>query len=261
MRLNKVKSFRLLTALAAALIITGCGSPSTPVPQSPQSPPPPPYGTVVITPATATVYRGKTQLFTAKVSGQSDQTVIWSLDNRIGTIDSTGLYTAPPSDSDGQPAFRRVLFRSDPRESGAAEVILPTIPFSIAPDRVSIVPGASQTFTVVGLDSTQVSWTVQGGGTISSAGLYSAPSTSGLSYVVATSSANANYSAAALVLVATNTTVSSPTGNLQDQREFHTATLLPNGKVLEAGGAHQDTYCLAGIASAELYDPAVGSFA
>src|ERR1039458_4497229 len=263
MRLNKVKSFRLLTALAAALIITGCGSPSTPVPQSPQSPPPPPYGTVVITPATATVYRGKTQLFTAKVSGQSDQTVIWSLDNRIGSIDSTGLYTAPPSDSDGQRIFVRATSKAVPSESGTATVTLPTIPFSIAPDRVSIVPGASQTFTVVGLDSTQVNWTVQGGGTITSAGLFSAPSTSGLSYVVATSSANANYSATAPVLVATNTTVSSPTGNLQDGRWFHTARLLPTGKVLVAGGAVEADYgsCTAGKDSAELYDSALGTFA
>src|ERR1035441_1046068 len=265
MRLNKVKSFRLLTALAAALIIAGCGSTSTPVPQSPQSPPPPPpppSATVVVTPATATVYRGKTQLFTAKVSGQSDQTVIWSVPSNFGTIDSTGLYTAP-SDFDGQAHYIAATSKAVPSASGFALVTLPSIPFSIAPGAVAIVPGASQTFsaTVVGLDSTQVSWTVQGGGTISSAGLYSAPSTSGLSYVVATSSANANYSATAVVIVATNTTASSPTGNLQDQRYFHTATLLPNGKVLVAGGAHPDVYCLAGIASAELYDPAVGSFA
>src|ERR1017187_5599342 len=261
MRLNKVKSFRLLTALAAALIIAGCGSTSTPVPQSP---PPPPSATVVVTPATATVYRGKTQLFTAKVSGQDDQTVIWSLDNRIGSIDSTGLYTAP-ADSDGQPAFVRATSKAVPSGSGTATVTLPTIPFSIAPGAVAIVPGASQTFsaTVVGLDSTQVNWTVQGGGTISSAGLYSAPSTSGLSYVVATSSANANYSAWALVLVATNTTVSSPTGNLQDGRWFHTATLLPTGKVLVAGGAVYEDYgsCFAGKDSAELYDSALGTFA
>ena len=74
MRSHKVKRFRLLTALAAALIITGCGSPSTPVAQSPpppQSSPPPPSPTVVVTPATATVFRGKTQLFTATVSGQA----------------------------------------------------------------------------------------------------------------------------------------------------------------------------------------------
>ncbi len=260
MRIHKVKTFRLLTALAATLTIAGCGS-TPPVLESPLPPPP---ATVVVTPATATVYRGKTQLFTAKVSGPSDQTVIWSLDNSIGSIDSTGLYTAP-SDRDGQPANVRATSKAVSSAYGTAQVTLPTIPFSIAPDRVGIVPGASQTFsaTVVGLDSTQVSWTVQGGGTISSAGLYSAPSTSGLSYVVATSSANANYSATALVLVATNTTVFSPTGNLQDGRWFHTATLLPTGKVLVAGGAVvADEYsCIAGKDSAELYDSALGTFA
>src|ERR1039458_9393156 len=93
MRLNKVKSFRLLTMLAATLIITGCGSPP---PLLPGPPPPPPHPSpVVVTPAAATVYRGKTQQFTATVSGQADQTVIWSLDANIGSIDSTGLYTAP----------------------------------------------------------------------------------------------------------------------------------------------------------------------
>jgi hypothetical protein len=264
MRLNKIKSFRLLTALAAALIITGCGSSTT---SAPLSPPPPssPSATVVVTPATATVYRGKTQLFTATVSGQADQTVIWSVPSNVGGIDSTGLYTAP-SDFDGEPAIVRATSQAVPLESGTATVTLPTTSFSIAPDRVGIVPGANQAFsaTVVGLDNTQVSWTVQGGGTISSAGVYSAPSTSGISHVVATSSANANYSATVLVLVAANPTVSSPTGNLQDGRWFHTATLLlPTGKVLVAGGAGEaDEYsCIAGKDSAELYDSALGTFA
>jgi hypothetical protein len=38
-------------------------------------------------------------------------------------------------------------------------------------------------------------------------------------------------------------------------REFHTATLLPNGKVLIAGGFAQSIW-----ASAELYDPVSGTF-
>src|SRR5205823_11828316 len=45
------------------------------------------------------------------------------------------------------------------------------------------------------------------------------------------------------------------TGSLNTAREFHTATLLPNGKVLVAGGVGGDV-----LASAELYDPASGTW-
>jgi hypothetical protein len=49
----------------------------------------------------------------------------------------------------------------------------------------------------------------------------------------------------------------SATGNLATQRSSQTATLLPNGKVLIAGGYNTDSRYLA---SAELYDPATGVF-
>ena len=41
------------------------------------------------------------------------------------------------------------------------------------------------------------------------------------------------------------------TGNLGTARKNHTATLLPNGKVLVAGGNNSTA-----LSSAELYDPA-----
>jgi WD40 repeat protein len=47
----------------------------------------------------------------------------------------------------------------------------------------------------------------------------------------------------------------TPTGNLATKRQDHTATLLPNGKVLIAGGYNSTSGYLA---SAELYDPASG---
>ena len=47
----------------------------------------------------------------------------------------------------------------------------------------------------------------------------------------------------------------SATGSLATARECHTATLLPNGKVLVAGGDGDSSGCLS---SAELYDPASG---
>ena len=48
------------------------------------------------------------------------------------------------------------------------------------------------------------------------------------------------------------------TGSMATARDFHTATLLPNGKVLVAGGENSSDGILA---SAELYDPAAGTFA
>src|SRR5436190_16718333 len=45
----------------------------------------------------------------------------------------------------------------------------------------------------------------------------------------------------------------SYTGSLVNERDSHTATLLPNGKVLVAAG-----YNGGSLASAELYDPASG---
>src|SRR6266702_4478983 len=47
------------------------------------------------------------------------------------------------------------------------------------------------------------------------------------------------------------------TGSLHIARDFHTATLLPNGLVLVAGG-QESGYNF--IASAELYDPATGTW-
>src|SRR5689334_8119856 len=55
------------------------------------------------------------------------------------------------------------------------------------------------------------------------------------------------------------TPVWSNVGTLQQIRYWHTATLLPNGKVLVVGGCN-DVFCEHALASAELYDPATGTW-
>ncbi len=52
----------------------------------------------------------------------------------------------------------------------------------------------------------------------------------------------------------------SNTGNLNMARELHSATLLPNGKVLVAGGAINCVNFCFDLNSAELYDPAAGTW-
>src|SRR5476651_257874 len=52
--------------------------------------------------------------------------------------------------------------------------------------------------------------------------------------------------------------VFNSTGSLATARYYHTATLLPNGKVLVAGGS--GVISSGSLASAELYDPASGTW-
>jgi hypothetical protein len=58
---------------------------------------------------------------------------------------------------------------------------------------------------------------------------------------------------------ATSTPPATPAapGSMSDAREWHTATLLPDGHILVAGGFFSDGTVLA---SAEMYDPKAGTF-
>jgi hypothetical protein len=140
----------------------------------------------------------------------------------------------------------------------------PVTTVAITPPAATVQPGATLQFMaqVSGSSNQAVTWSVTAGsGSITSAGLYTAPATNGLFSIVATSSANTNSNATAIVLVTTSTASFVPTGSLQNGREFHTATLLADGKLLVAGGAYQKSYCQQAIGSAEIYDLVAGSFA
>jgi hypothetical protein len=82
----------------------------------------------------------------------------------------------------------------------------PAVAVTIAPNPVSLAPASTQTFTATVANATNaaVTWSVQegaSGGTISSAGLYTAPAAAGTFHVVATSQADTTKTSTATVTV------------------------------------------------------------
>jgi hypothetical protein len=147
--------------------------------------------TVSVSPSSATVVAGNTQLFTATVNGTSNTAVIWTVTGAgcsgaaCGTVSATGLYTAPlipPS-----PASVTVTATSiadSTKSASASATIQPNVTITISPTAPSLTVNQTQQFTatVSGTGNTAVTWRVNGivggnsaVGTITTAGLYTAP--------------------------------------------------------------------------------------
>ena len=257
---------RIATALtiAAAFGFWGCGGGST---SSSSLSSPASLVSVTVTPSSVTVLRDATQAFTAKATGTTNTAVTWSVEeNSGGTIDSAGIYTPPKN---GAGTFHVIATsQANSAAAGAAAVTVPMPQITIDPAVVTLRPDGTQTFaaTVSGLTNTAANFTIQesAGGLINSAGLYSAPTAAGFYHVVATSIGETTVTASATVTVTTSSSGFTPTGNLAIARGLHTATLLPNKKVLVAYGSNSSAYTNAtgyvGLSSIEVYDAGTGAF-
>jgi hypothetical protein len=222
---------------------------------------------VTVTPSSVTVLRDATQAFTAKVTGTTNTAVTWSVEESSGgMIDSAGLYTPPQN---GAGTFHVVATsKANSVVAGAAAVTVPMPQITIDPVTATLRPDGTRTFaaTVSGLTNTAVNFTIQqsAGGLINSAGLYTAPAAAGFYQVVATSVDETTLTASATVIVTTSSSGFTPTGNLHEARGLHTATLLPNNKVLVAYGSNSSSYTEAagyvGLSSIEVYDAGAGTF-
>src|ERR1700682_5522749 len=147
---------------------------------------------VSVFPSQATVTAGATQTFFASVTGTANHIVTWKVNGAIGggaasgTIDSTGLYTAPNTIPSPAVVTVSALSQADPAKSGAASI---TIAIGVAVSPISIplnIGGVQQQFTAVvsGSGNSAVDWTVNGFppgdpnttfGTITTSGLYTSP--------------------------------------------------------------------------------------
>lgn len=187
--------------------------------------------TLTISPASPQVKPQSQVQFTA--SGPQSGIVVWSLSGSgcsgiaCGSISSTGLYTAPATAPSPNTVTVKATSLSNGTISGSTIVTIGapnSISVTVSPSDSSINTGAQQQFTatVTGSSNTSVTWSLSGVGcvgsvcgTISTSGLYTAPSQApepAFVTVTATSAADSTKSGSATVNVLAHITVSvSPT--------------------------------------------------
>lgn len=221
-------------------------------------PPPvvtPPAITISVAPATATVAAGGTVQLAAAVTGTTDTAVIWSLleATGCGTINASGLYTAPAA-----AATCHAVATSHASSAKTATAVItvsapvvvtpppppPVVAISMSPVKATVVAGKTQAFTcaVTGSTNTACTWSASSG-SISAAGLFTAPATAGVLVVVAKSVADVTKTASAAVTVTAAATTTPPpttpppaTGALPSLQVVNGSLLDPHGnKVILRG--------------------------
>jgi len=143
--------------------------------------------TVTVSPASASVQVGNTVPFSATVNNSSDQLVTWT--TSVGSISSTGVYTAPANVPSPATVTIQATSHADPSAVGTASVtITPAsqpVGVAISPTSATVRINKTQVFTATVTNTTNhaVTWKVNGvtGGSskygfISSLGTYKAPS-------------------------------------------------------------------------------------
>jgi RHS repeat-associated protein len=165
---------------------------------------------ISVSPATAILSPGQAAQFAATVSNSSNSAVTWSVSpSGTGNISTNGLYTAPAIIAAQQSVTVTATSQAEPTKSASATVTLePTVSVSVNPSTATLIAGQQQTFnaTVSNSSNTAVTWSISpaGTGTITSGGLYTAPSTVAGQQtitVTATSLADTSKSASAALLL------------------------------------------------------------
>ncbi len=213
--------------IGCLLVLAGCGG------GSPPQPAPPPVS-ISVAPTTVNLLQGATQTFTAAVSNTSNTAVTWSVQEGAagGTIDTGGRYTAPNAVGTFHVVATSV---ADGSKTAVASVTVPDVSVVVSPGPTAVNQGASQTFsaTVTGHVNSGVTWSVQesAGGSITSAGLYTAPNVAGTFHVVATSQGNPTRSANVAVMIPDVTVTVAPGPMALDQGATQTFSATVAGHV------------------------------
>jgi hypothetical protein len=149
--------------------------------------------TISISPQSATVNSGGTQQFTSTVANSSSQAVSWY--TSAGTISSSGLFTAPKVSATTTAVISVVSVANSSKWTNAHVTVQPgaAISVSISPASASVASGARQQFaaTVSNASNPQVTWSASPG-SITTTGLYTAPTVSSAATAAVTATSQAD---------------------------------------------------------------------
>ncbi len=231
----------LLSLSLAALFTAACGgsSPDT----SSDTPPAGQAVVVATTPTEADIEPSATIKFGAQVTGTADGSVAWAVaEENGGTVDATGLYTAPAIEG----TFHVRAVSTTSRTSTGTSVVRVKkgagVTVAVDPATATVPATEARSFAaaVTGTTTRTVTWSVQGGadcGSVSASGEYTAPNAGATCTVVATSVADVTKSGTATV------TVTPPPP--------HLATVTPASASLFTGGTTTFSATVTGTTAGE----------
>jgi len=128
---------------------------------------------VSVQPGSVRLFLGKSQQFQATVTGATDQSVRWLVNNvpqgnaSVGTITAEGLYTAPVDlPSPASVTVAAVSEANSQASASAGVTLMDDIVVSVTPSPVSLAAGGAQVFTAsvtgTGYPDAGVTWSVDG---------------------------------------------------------------------------------------------------
>jgi hypothetical protein len=188
----------LFASLLLCVICTSCGA----VGSGPAAPPSPQPVTVTVMPNSAQPFQGGNVQFNADVKNVSSPAVQWQVNQMtggnpmVGTIDLTGLYTAPTLVPNPPTVTVTALLQSDSTKTGSSSVTIQALSsvtgqLVVSPALSSVTTSQTLQFNVLtpGISNTDVTWAANGG-TITPGGNYTPPGTPG-AYTIEASLPNA----------------------------------------------------------------------
>ena len=132
---------------------------------------------ISVTPANTSVPVSGTKRFTASVANTSNLAVTWQVngvtggETTHGTIDTTGLYTAPGAVPSPAAVTIAAISQAQPTKMATAQAVISTAPaavvVAVSPSTISVQTGHTQTLTATLQNDSQnkgVTWTLKGAG-------------------------------------------------------------------------------------------------